>query len=337
MPNDDLAEERILGRRRWRHAALGLVGITLGILFLWLAIRDIGRSDLEAAWRHVDGKWLVAAILAYLGSIALRCVRWGILLRATHTVKWRHTAEALLTGFAANYLAPGRLGELFRADYARRVFNMSRFTSLGTILVERVCDGVVLVAALWSSLTWVLLTRFVSAETFWIFSVAGVSTVLFAAALVFVLLARRIDLRRFGIPEAITRRWDLLIQGVASVSVARTRLIVLCSLGVWSLEIQALATLVYSFGVALSLPETLLLQSLASLSTLVPTAPGYLGTYQLVFREVFGLLKHPQSVGVIAATAVQVFFFGTVTVLGGIVLLSRSGVIVWRGNSKQQR
>ncbi len=30
-----------------------------------------------------------------------------------------------MTGFAANYVLPGRAGELFRADYARRVFNMS--------------------------------------------------------------------------------------------------------------------------------------------------------------------------------------------------------------------
>jgi glycosyltransferase 2 family protein len=80
-------------------------------------------------------------------SIGLRCLRWGFLLRATGSVKWRHAAEALITGFAANYILPGRIGEVFRVDYARRVFNMSRFISLGTIVVERVCDGIVLVCA----------------------------------------------------------------------------------------------------------------------------------------------------------------------------------------------
>ena len=75
-----------------------------------------------------------------------------------------------------------------------------------------------------------------------------------------------------------------------------------------------------------------MLLGLASLSTLVPTAPGYLGTYQLVFGHVFQLFGYSQTIGIIAATAVQVFCFGTVTILGGLVLLSRSGLTVLRAH-----
>jgi glycosyltransferase 2 family protein len=332
MAHDPPEDEPARHKGRWRHAILGVIGIALGGAFLWLAVRDIGRSDLEVALRHVEPKWLIAGVAAYLGSIALRCVRWGILLRATRIVKWRHVAEALLAGFAANYLMPARVGELFRADYARRVFDMSRFTSLGTIFVERVCDGIALVCVLWLSFVWLLLTRFIAVDIVWILTVGGVATLLFGGALAFILLAGHINLRRFGMGEAITRRWDLLVQGVSSVLHGRAKIVALCSIGVWWLEVQALANLVRSFGVVLSLPEALLLQALASLSTLVPTAPVYLGTYQLVFREVFRLLGQQESMGVIAATAVQVFFFGTVTILGGIVLLSRSGVTLWRSS-----
>ena len=78
--------------------------------------------------------------------------------------------------------------------------------------------------------------------------------------------------------------------------------------------------MVRSFGVSLSPPESLMLLGLASLSTLVPTAPGYVGTYQLVFAHVFHMFGYQQATGIIAATAVQIFCFGTVTILGGIVL-----------------
>src|SRR5262249_44498893 len=142
----------------WKPAFLGGSGIILGGVFLALAVRTVDPADLAAALQGVDWRWLIAAVAIYLTSIALRCMRWGVLLRATDSVKWRHAAEALLTGFAANCVLPGRVGELFRADYARRVFNMSRFTSLGTIVVERVCDGIVLVCALWVSLIWLLFT-----------------------------------------------------------------------------------------------------------------------------------------------------------------------------------
>ena len=95
-----------------------------GGVFLWLAVRNIRPADVAAALRRVDANWLIIAVAVYLASIALRCLRWGILLRATDNVKWRHAADALLTGFAANYVLPGRIGELFRADYASRVFNI---------------------------------------------------------------------------------------------------------------------------------------------------------------------------------------------------------------------
>jgi uncharacterized protein (TIRG00374 family) len=320
------------GGPNWRHAGLGGLGIVLGGFFLWLAVRNINPGDVETALRRMDRLWLMTGIAVYLISIGLRCLRWGLLLRATGSVKWRHAAEALITGFAANYVLPGRIGELFRADYARRVFNMSRFTSLGTIVVERVCDGIVLVCALWISTAWLLYTRFLPAEASWIFGIGSASGVVFGAALMFILVSQRIDLRRLGVIESIAARWDRLVIGISSVLRGNAAIIALCSIGVWTLEAVALGSIVRSFGASLSLTETLTLLGLASLSTLVPTAPGYLGTYQLVFAHVFEMFGYPQTTGILAATAVQIFCFGTVTVLGGLVLLSRSGLTAWRAH-----
>src|ERR1700693_3789159 len=126
------------GRSNWKPALLASFGVFLGGIFLWLALRKINPSDIEIMLQRVNRNWLLVAVAIYLLSIGLRCLRWGVLLRATDKVKWRHVTEALVTGFAANYVLPGRVGELFRADYASRVFKMSRFTSIGTIVVERV-------------------------------------------------------------------------------------------------------------------------------------------------------------------------------------------------------
>ena len=222
------------------------------------------------------------------------------------------------------------MGELFRADYARRVFNMSRFTALGTIVVERVCDGVVLVCALWIGFAWILFTRFAAPEKAWVLLVGAAASILFGAALIFILLSQRIDLRRLGVTESIATRWDQLIDGIASVLRGHATIVAACSIGVWILEVLALASVVRSFGVSLSPPECLMLLGLASLSTLVPTAPGYVGTFQLVFAHVFHMFGYQEATGIIAATAVQIFCFGPVTILGGLVLLSRSGLTIWR-------
>jgi uncharacterized protein (TIRG00374 family) len=319
-------------RRSWKRVFLGFAGIALGGLFLFLAGRNVSISDLQTALHRTDANWLSVGVAVYLTSIALRCLRWGILLRATGSVKWRHAAEALITGFAANYVLPGRLGELFRADYAWRVFQMSRFTALGTIVVERVCDGIVLVVALWTGVAALLATRLPSADAPWVLAVGAASAIVFGAALIFILVSQRIELRRFGITEGIAARWDRLVVGISSVPRGRTGTIVLCSIGIWSLEVLALGSIVRSFGVYLSVAEAAMLLGLASLSTLLPTAPGYIGTYQLVFGHVFRIFGYPDTIGFIAASAIQILCFGTVTILGGLVLLSRSGLTMWRAH-----
>jgi len=315
---------------RWKSGLLGLVGISLGGVFLWLALRNIDPAEARAALRQLDRSWLVGGVALYLGSIGFRCLRWGILLRATDEVKWRHAAEALVIGFAANYVLPGRVGELFRADYARRVFNMSRFTSVGTIVVERVCDGIVLVAALWLSFVWLILTRFSLSQTSWILAVGAVASAFFGTALVFIVVAGRIDLRRFGAPAALAARWDHLVRGISSVVRGKTTIVALSSIGVWIFEVLALISVIRGFDISLTPPEGLMLLGLSSLSTLVPTAPGYAGTFQLVFANVFKMFGYQPTIGVVAATAIQLFCFGTVTALGGLVLLSRSGITIWR-------
>ncbi len=251
------------GSRNLKRAVAGVLGILVGGVFLWLALRHIDPGELKAALHEIDGKWLVTAVATYLLSIAVRCLRWGVLLRATDNVKWRHAAEALVTGSAANYVLPGRIGELFRADYARRVFNMSRFTALGTIVVERGCDGIILVCALWMSFAWFLFTRFALAETSWILTVAAAASLAFGVGLALILLTRRIDLRRFDVPDGIAARWDRFVNGVSSVVRGNMTAVVLFSIGVWTLEVLALNSLVRSLGISLSLPENLMVIGLA--------------------------------------------------------------------------
>jgi hypothetical protein len=139
--------------------------------------------------------------------------------------------------------------------------------SFGTIVVGRVCDGIVLVCSLWISLAWISFMQCAFVATSWIFVVGVVSSVLFDATLIFNLASQRIDLRRFGVMEGIATRWDRLVKGISSVLRGNTRTVVLCSIGVLALDALTLASSVRSFGINLSPAETLMLLGLASLST----------------------------------------------------------------------
>jgi uncharacterized protein (TIRG00374 family) len=316
-------------KKRLKHFLVGGAGVLLGGMFLWLAVRNMDPGVVETTLRQADVAWLIIGIILYLLSIGLRCVRWGTLLRATGDVKWRHAAEALVTGYAANFVLPGRIGEVFRADYAHRIFKINRFRSFGTIVVERVCDGIALVCALWIGVAWIMYMQF-ALVTSWIFVVGAVSSTLFGAVIIFIVLSQRVQLRRFGIGEFFAARWDLLVDGMSSVLRGNTAAVLSCSIGILLLDALVLACIVRCFGVSLSPSESLMLLALASLSTLLPTAPGFVGTYQLVFANILHMFSYQHTIGIIAATTVQIFCFGTVTIIGGFVLLSRSGITVWR-------
>ncbi len=314
-----------------KHMSLGLAGLLLGTVFLWLALKNINLNDVSIVVAHINRGWVAAGALIYLSSIAVRCLRWGMLLNVIGTAKWRHLIEALTAGYAANYLLPARIGELFRADYASRLFPVDRLTLLGTIFAERICDGLILVTALWAGITLTSLssTAFHGTQP-WVITVGISSTFLFGAALTFVLWSRRIPLHRFAIPAALTLRWHRLVDGVSSLSRGKTGAVILASITVWVLEGMALACIVRASGITLTTPQLFGLMGLASLSTLLPTAPAYLGTYQFVFGKIFVSYAYPEIVGIVTATLLQIFCFGTVTILGIIVLFSRSGVIVLR-------
>jgi uncharacterized membrane protein YbhN (UPF0104 family) len=301
-----------------------LAGVAVGLLFLWLALRGIDWAELQVVASGVRYPALAAGVVWYLMSIAVRCLRWGILLRATGSVKWRHASEALLIGFAANYVLPGRIGELFRAEYARLLFGMSRLTSLGTIIVERVCDGVILVAALWIALLFLSELAFFPRSLSWMLTVAAVSSIVFGAAFLFLLFSRGGRVRRFG------PHWSRLIDGVSSVGRGNIAIVVALSLGVWIFEILALQSILRAFTESFSITQVMLLIALGSLSTLVPTAPAYIGTFQFVYAQVFALLGQQPSTGIVVATAMQIFCFGSVTMLGALVLLSRGGIMMGR-------
>jgi hypothetical protein len=47
-------------------------------------------------------------------------------------------------------------------------------------------------------------------------------------------------------------------------------------------------------------------------------------------------IAYPDAIDIITATVVQIFCFGTVTIIGGFVLLSRSGITIWRTARRQR-
>src|SRR5690606_446888 len=135
--------------RRLRTA----IGILLSILLLWWALRDVSFAEVASRIRSAEPLPFALAIAVTVGGFWFRAVRWGVLLLpAFGTLPMRPRLAATYIGFAANNLLPARVGEFARAFALSRLTGVAPAAAFATLVIERLLDGLVLVALLFAAL-----------------------------------------------------------------------------------------------------------------------------------------------------------------------------------------
>lgn len=123
------------------------LGVVISAVSLWLAFRAVTWAELARALRAVDVRLLALATLVAVADQALRGVRWRVLVRPVADISSADAFNYLSIGALANALLPLRAGELVRPALLGEKLGLSKSALLGTVVVERVLD-VVLLAAL---------------------------------------------------------------------------------------------------------------------------------------------------------------------------------------------
>ena len=131
--------------RRWPLRAGGAGGRHLDRRAVpRLPVRWTSRPPGRAPDRRppLDG----ALVALHRRDVLLRAVRWQVLLAPWPRCRSGTTLGSLLVGYLANNVLPARLGEVIRSHDLGDRTGISRTTILGTIVVERVVDTVVVVS-----------------------------------------------------------------------------------------------------------------------------------------------------------------------------------------------
>lgn len=129
----------------------GLTILALAILVFILISRvdysEFSRSFIEVAWSYV-----LLALLANLISIMLKVTSWKIIFDYSFKGargRWLDLTSALMIGYLVNIVVPARLGEIARTIVISRRQSLrgepvSKSTVFGTIVLERVFDGIIM-------------------------------------------------------------------------------------------------------------------------------------------------------------------------------------------------
>lgn len=289
---------------RWRQA---LIGLAVGAALLALTMERAPMGAILASLRALDSSWALLALLAYAADLGLRVIRWRLLFAKVAPLPAVTFARALLVGYGLNILLPARLGELARIEYLKLRTQTRRSAAIPAIVVERAMDGLLVLSALAIGLT---AAGHAGASSPILVGLIGAG-----AAMVAVLAAAPLVLRR--VPGWVARR----LPARAGESLARARAAfaamdgwtligaALITVAIYLAEVAALAAMLQAVGAPPAPGLLLALLGAASLSTLLPTAPGFLGSYQLAYALVFELFGRDPVLGAAAATAVQAVLF----------------------------
>lgn len=126
-----------------RLLKIGLA-LVLGALFLWLAFRNVRLQEVWEYAQNIQFGWILPFAVSALLSHVFRAERWRLLIEHDKEDLDRITLiSGVLVGYLMNIVGP-RLGEVSRPLYVAKKERLSTSKLMGTIVLERIIDVVVL-------------------------------------------------------------------------------------------------------------------------------------------------------------------------------------------------
>ena len=318
MPDDKKNQRNI------KRTLLIAIGCLLGIIFLYLAFRDISWKDLQNGIRQMQPIYLIPAALLVLMCQLVRALRFGVILSPFCNIGMKSLWDLMNIWGAANVIMPARLGELVR-PYLLQRRGAPFSSSFGAVMVERFFDlsGLLLLLAL------VLWKTPQVPQIYTHLGEALLAMLIMGYGIVLLVLTRR-DKVQVIVNKLLSKLPDRaaafiggifhrLIEGLGIMaSFKQVLFLVVYSIILWVF----FSCITYLFLLAFSIEGPFLvavtIQVLMALGVALPSAPGFIGTFHAVGRYALALFGISAVVAVSFATVFHLFSLVMSLLLGGI-------------------
>ena len=331
--------------KRWRFWA----GVVISAVFLWLALRGLSVAEVIAQLPGLNYWWLVPAVGVYFLAVLARTWRWHYLLRPIKSISTGSLFPVVVIGYAGNNIFPARAGEVLRAIVLKRRERVAISASLATIIVERVFDGVVMLSFIFVNLTELASLTADSGFAGNIRTLALVGTIAFFSALVLFILAAMFPQQALHWLTYLVRRLvparyqeNLLavggkfLGGLAALRSPRDVLMVfLTSVVVWLLETVKYWFVMHAFPFEVSFFTLMLMNGIVNLATTIPSAPGYIGTFDAPGIAVLSAYGVERTLAAVYTLVLHAALWFPITALG-LYYMAREG-IGWGMDIEQAR
>lgn len=301
-----------------------LIGLAVSAFFIYLALPGLHLPTVLEALRTANYWWIVPGVLVYFVGLWVRTWRWQYTLRPLQHVPLKTLFPDVCIGYFGNNVFPFRAGELLRSYVLKKQTGIDISSSLATVFIERIADGLVMILFVFLALPFAPMPE-VYRNAVIVMTVAFV-----AATVVFIWMARqphRVEVvyglvARTLLPKAVRSKTDGLYHrfmlGLSSLSSpSDITMIFLTSVLIWLMETVKYWFVMHAFDFSVSFVVLMLMNGLVNLATTLPAAPGYIGTFDTPGIKTLQTFGVDPSVAASYTFTLHAALWLPVTLLGG--------------------
>ena len=307
------------------------LGVIISAVFLWLALRGLRLGEVAESLGEANYWWLVPSVATYFVAVWVRTWRWDYMLRPLKHIPVRRLFPVVVIGYMGNNIYPFRAGEVLRSYVLRRQEEVPMSASLATVIVERVFDGLVMLVFVFAALPLAPLPS----ESIRLLVIVA-SGVFFAAVVVFFGLAAAPE-RAMGLASWISERFvpgrfqqqlihvtARFLAGLESLRSFRNVLMIFfTSILIWLLETVKYWFVMQAFDFEVSFFALMLMNGIVNLATTLPSAPGYVGTFDAPGIAVLILYGVEEAVAGAYTLMLHAALWLPITLLGAYYMLRK--------------
>lgn len=312
------------------------LGVLISAVFVWLTARGLHWDEFVAALRGARYGWLLPAASVYFVAVLTRTWRWHYMLRHMKPIRVRRLFPIVVIGYMGNNVFPARAGEVIRSYILRKKEGVPISASLATVALERLFDGLVMCAFVFLTLPFVPLPRLYQGI------VILASALFFVALIVFLLLAAN-PARAESIAARIVSFFTPLrfrdravrlaakfLVGLHALRSPRDLLMItIASVAVWLTETSTYWIVAQAFpALDVSFVALMLMTAVVNLATMIPSAPGYVGTFDKPGIEALKAFGQPSNLAAAFTIVLHVTLWLPITLLGFLFMARES--LHWR-------
>lgn len=326
------------GRRSW----MAWVGLLVSAGLTYLAVRHVRFGDVWSGLRTSNYWWLIPALVALAGTVVLKGVRWRYLFAKETRPPWGPIVRSLLVGYFFNSILPARAGEAARIVALNRYAGTPPGEAVGTVLVERSYDVLVLLLLLFAATPWLPQVSWLHGAAMLAIGLAVALCLIVVVLAVFGakpvhLMLKPFHRLRWLQAERIEHVADSLVHGLAALRRPRLMLAAFLWTAAGWLGL-ALSTWFVIIGFHLHLPfaAALLVVIATNLAMVLPSSPSAVGVFEAAALVAFRAYGISASAALSAALVIHMVNFLPFVAVGLFLLrdtikrgrLRKDGVVV---------